>query len=405
MPAIPIRQPVRRASDGADLVQTAAALGREFAVESSTRDLERRMPLAEFAKLRESGILAARVPAGFGGAEISILDQVRIFIHLAQGDPNIAQSIQPHACGLEKARLYGDDAQQRTYFERVLGGALITNASAERGTKFIGDMRTQIIPKGQGFRLRGVKHYATGSAFAAYFYVLARSPEGVRAIVVVPAGREGMRLHDDWNGMGQRTTASGTLELNDVQVDAEEVMWVPDFGKRRTHEGAYAQILHAAIDAGIALAALADGALYGRTSARPMPEARVEHAADDPYVQHAVGEMAVLAHGAVAMVERGARQLDAALEEDGYRGQAHAAIGAASIAVAEAKMAAGEAALRVSEMLYRVGGASAATRSTNLDRHWRNARTHTTHDPAAYKAKAVGDFYLNGALPPINTKI
>jgi alkylation response protein AidB-like acyl-CoA dehydrogenase len=77
----------------------------------------------------------------------------------------------------------------------------------------------------------------------------------------------------------------------------------------------------------------------------------------------------------------------------------------ASIAVAEAKAAANDASLRVSEMLFRVAGASATLRKYGLDRHWRNARTHTTHDPVAYKYRAIGRFMLSDTLPPINTKI
>jgi alkylation response protein AidB-like acyl-CoA dehydrogenase len=205
--------------------------------------------------------------------------------------------------------------------------------------------------------------------------------------------------------MGQRTTASGTARFDGVPVSEGEHFALPTAGALRTHEGAFAQLLHAAIDTGIALAALEDGARYGREKARPVPDAQVSRASDDPFVQASVGEMAMQAHAAEALVERAARLLDAATLEFLAGDAAERALGEASVAVAEAKMAANGAALQVSEMLYRVGGAGATVRSLNLDRHWRNARTHTTHDPVAYKAKAVGDFYLNDRLPPVNTKI
>ena len=399
--------------ESAELVERARTLGHRFGGSASERDLNRRLPHEEMRELAASGILAARVPRQFGGLETSVLDLARIFVALAQGDPNIAQAIQPHTCGLEKIRLYGTPAQQRHFFGLVQQGHLITNASAERGGGFIGAIRTTLQPLGDGgeaLRLDGTKHYATGSLFASHLYVLARRDhDGVqdeaRGLAIVPVDREGIRVFDDWDGMGQRTTASGTAVFERVRVEPLEQFTLPASGSQRTHEGAFAQILHAAIDTGIALAALEDAARYGREKARPMPEARVERASDDPYVQHAVGEMAVLAHGAEALVERGARILDLAVVRWAAGEDADRALGEASIAVAEAKMAANEASLRVSEMLYRVGGASATVRPLNLDRHWRNARTHTTHDPVAYKAKAVGDFYLNDRLPPINTKI
>ncbi|MDO9438472.1 acyl-CoA dehydrogenase family protein [Hydrogenophaga sp.] len=393
---------------GADLLlERALALRDGLAAGASARDLERGLPHAEMRELAASGILAARVPRAFGGPEVSVLELVRIFVAIAQGDPNIAQAMQPHACGIEKIRLYGTPAQQRHFFDIVLGGNLITNAAAERGGGFIGAIRTALKADGDRWQLDGTKHYATGSLFASHFYVLARrgDEDEARGLAIVPLQREGVRVLDDWDGMGQRTTASGTAIFERVRVEPIESLNLPAAGSRRTHEGAFAQVLHAAIDTGIALAALADAARYGREKARPMPEARVTRASDDPFVQHAVGEMAVLAHAAEAMVERGARILDAALAQGVAAGAADQALGEASVAVAEAKMAANEASLRVSEMLYRVGGAGATVRPLNLDRHWRNARTHTTHDPVAYKAKAVGDYYLNNALPPINTKI
>jgi alkylation response protein AidB-like acyl-CoA dehydrogenase len=209
---------------------------------------------------------------------------------------------------------------------------------------------------------------------------------------------------DDWDGMGQRTTASGTVTFDDVVVHSEELVRLKQFGVRSTYEGAMAQLLHAAIDAGIALAALGDAIAYGRNGARAVPESGVAKAGDDPYVLHTVGEMAMNAHAAVALVERAGSVLDLASEAFHHHSSPGRLLAEASVAVAEAKMMAEHASLHVSEMIYRVGGASATSRGRNLDRHWRNARTHTTHDPVAYKAKIVGDFYMNDRPPPISTK-
>ena len=407
--------PVLRQAPAANLLQAAQTLGEVFARQAGARDAERRLPHKEIRQLAESGILAARVPRADGGAETSILEFVRIMVLVAKGDPNIAQAIQPHACGIEKIRLYGTPAQREHFFGLIQAGALVTNASAERGGAYVGEIHTIVERTATGgWQLDGVKHYSTGSLFADYFYVLAkrveRGQEGqgaadARSLAIIPRERSGVEVLDDWDGMGQRTTASGTTRFTAVNVQDGEHIPLPDAGVRRTHEGAFAQILHAAIDTGIALAALEDGAWYGREKARPVPDARVARASDDPYVQSAVGEMAALAHGAEALLERAARILDAATERFLAGEESDRALGEASVAVAEAKMAANNAALQVSEMLYRVGGAGATVRSLNLDRHWRNARTHTTHDPVSYKAKAVGDFYLNNQLPPINTKI
>jgi len=389
------------------LLAASHQLSEEFAKGAAQRDAGRELPHEQIQALAKHGILAARVPREFGGLDLGIVDLVAIYTTLAKADPNIAQAIQPHACGVEKIRLYGTPEQQRRYFALLLEGAMITNASAEKGGGTVGEIRVSLSRRSDspGWQLNGDKHYCTGSLFASHFYALVLRDDGGRSIALLPRDRTGVDIIDDWDGMGQRTTASGTVRFTQADVADDEHMPLPAAGTLRTHEGAFAQILHAAIDTGIALAALEDAARYGRERARPVPEAKVTCASDDPYVLHAVGEMAMLAHGAEALLERAARALDTVIPRALANQASDVELGRASIAVAEAKMAANEASLRVSEMLYRVGGAGATVRGWNFDRHWRNARTHTTHDPVAYKAKAVGDYYLNGALPPITTKI
>lgn len=49
--------------------------------------------------------------------------------------------------------------------------------------------------------------------------------------------------------------------------------------------------------------------------------------------------------------------------------------------------------------LFEVGGASAVDQGRNLDRHWRNARTISVHNPIIYKERSVGDHRINGTRP------
>lgn len=388
----------------AQLYRAAEQLRETIAAGASQRDHQRQLAHDEVRALAASGILAARVPLRHGGSDLSVNQLVQLLVLIAQGDPNIAQAVQPHACGVEKLRIHGSPAQQQRYLGLVSDGGIITNASAERGGKVVGQISTQLVRQGDAWQLDGTKHYATGSLFAQYFYVLANTAQG-RALALVPLDRAGVQVIDDWNGMGQRTTASSTVIFEGVTVAEEEILHLPHWNTRRTYEGAFAQVLHAAIDVGIALAALDDAVDFGRHHARAVPEARAQRASDDPYVQQAVGEMSIQAHAAQALLEQAAGKLDRAVELFEAGEDADRALALASIAVAEAKVAANDAALRNSEALFRVGGASATLQSRNLDRHWRNARTHTTHDPAAWKTQVVGDFLLNDQLPPISTKI
>ena len=159
----------------------------------------------------------------------------------------------------------------------------------------------------------------------------------------------------------------------------------------------------------IAAAALEDAVDFANTKARPMPESGVDRQADDPYVISSIGHMAIATHQAEAMLSRALGYLEPAIaaQLDGTAsGQdLDRLLSEASVAVAEAKAVATEASLRVSEMIFSIGGASATLRQYNFDRHWRNARTHTTHDPVSYKYRLVGNFWLNDILPPISTKV
>ena len=71
-----------------------------------------------------------------------------------------------------------------------------------------------------------------------------------------------------------------------------------------------------------------------------------------------------------------------------------------SLAVAKAKAFGSETAVQVASELFALSGASAADTRHALDRHWRNARTHSIHDPVDWKYHHIAAYELNGTLPP-----
>ena len=395
--------PTRRTA--ADLVASAALFSKVLAEGAARRDAERTVPYAEMKTLRHHGIHTARVPVAYGGPQTNARDYARIMMTLAAGDPNVAQMLQPHFVLTDWLRVDGTHAQRSRYYQAVLSGDIITNALAERGTKTPGDFATTLTRDGKNFRLDGTKFYCTGSLVAEQFYVLAIDASGTMALAIIPVDRTGVSIMDDWDGMGQRTTGSGTVVFEGVQLDEDEIVRLPEYRTRRMFVGATAQLGHAAIDAGIARAALEDAVWYAKNKARPVIEAGVDRAARDPYVVHSIGEMSVLSHAAEAMVLRAGDAVEAAIGafESGSTSLDQRLIDA-TVAVAEAKSMATQASLQVSEMLYNVSGASATLSKYGYDRHWRNARAHTTHDPVSYKHKVFGDYLLGNADPPISTK-
>ncbi|MFD3583598.1 SfnB family sulfur acquisition oxidoreductase [Streptomyces sp. NPDC058683] len=383
-------------SDEAEALAVAAALAEEFRAGAAERDAERRLPRAELDRLSASGLLAVTVPAEYGGADVSALTLAEIFRLLGSADASLAQIPQSHFVYVNVIRRQGTEEQRKFFFAELLAGSRLGNAQSEAGTKHVQDIRTRLERTADGsYVLRGVKHYSTGALFADWIPVLARAEDDNLHVAYVPRDAPGLTVVDDWDGMGQRTTASGTVRLDGVPVPADRVL--PHhltFQGPQLH-GAVAQLLHAAIDAGIAGAALAEAAEFVRTKSRPWFESGAEIAAEDPLLIQRFGELALQVRASEALLREGARAVDAA----GARLTDESAA-EASIAVAAAKVRAAEAAVAVAGALFEVSGTRSALNSLNLHRYWRDARTHTLHDPTRWKIQHIGRYVLSGTLPP-----
>ncbi|WP_416518493.1 SfnB family sulfur acquisition oxidoreductase [Streptomyces achromogenes] len=383
-------------ADDAEALAVAAELAEEFRAGASLRDAERRLPRQELDRLSASGLLAVTVPAGHGGADVRTETLAEIFRLLGSADGSIAQIPQSHFVYVNVIRRQGTPEQQKFFFAELLAGRRLGNAQSEAGTKHVQDIRTRLRRRPDGsYLLSGVKHYCTGALFAHWIPVLARAEDDTLHAAYVPRDAPGVRVVDDWDGMGQRTTASGTVHLTDVAVPADRVL--PHhltFQGPQLH-GAFAQLLHAAIDAGIAADALAEAAAFVRTKSRPWFESGVESAADDPLLIQRFGELGLRVRSAEALLREAARTVDAARDD-----LTDDSAAAASIAVAAAKVVAAQAAVEVSSALFEVAGTRAALRSLNLHRHWRDARTHTLHDPTRWKVQHIGRYVIDGTRPP-----
>ncbi|MGW7202219.1 SfnB family sulfur acquisition oxidoreductase [Streptomyces sp. NPDC054837] len=383
-------------ADDAEALAVAAALAEEFRAAASARDSERRLPRAELDRLSASGLLAVTVPAEHGGADVGPQALAEIFRLLASADGSLAQIPQSHFVYVNVIRRQGSEQQRKFFFAELLSGRRLGNAQSEAGTRHIQDIRTRLTPRPDGsYVLDGVKHYSTGALFADWIPVLARAEDDKLHVAYVPRDAPGLTVIDDWDGLGQRTTASGTVRLEGVEVPADRVL--PHhltFEGPQLH-GAVAQLLHAAIDTGIAGGALAEAAEFVRTKSRPWFESGLETAAEDPLLIQRFGELALQVRAAEALLREAARAVVAAqadLTDD--------SAAEASIAVAAAKVRAAEAAVEVASALFEVSGTRSTLNSLNLHRHWRDARTHTLHDPTRWKIQHIGRYVLNGTRPP-----
>ncbi len=380
-----------------EALDVARQLAITFAERASERDINRIIPYEEIDLLAQSGLLGITVPDEYGGADVSNAVLAEVIAILSEADGSIGQIPQNHFYILEALRTDGSEEQKKFFFGRALAGDRFGNALSETGTKTVGHYNTRITEDGIGYRINGRKFYSTGVLFAEWVTVFALDDEERLTMSFVPRNTEGLQIIDDWDGFGQRTTGSGTTVLQNVYVNADAVVHHHKGFERATTIGSVGQIIHAGIDLGIARAAFRETVDFVRNKARPWMNSGVERASQDPLTISKIGNLAIRLDAASALVERAGHKVDIAqvnlTPETALE---------ATLAVAGAKVLTTEIALEATNTLFELAGTSSTKVGLNLDRHWRNARTHTLHDPVRWKYHVVGDYHLNDTVPPRN---
>ena len=378
-----------------EALEAARALAVRAREHAGKRDQQRKLPWSLVEEFTRSGLGSISIAREFGGPQVSFVTLAEVFAIISAADPALGQIPQNQVGILSLIAATATRAQKEQLFASVLQGWRIGNAGPERGSKNTLDLKARITAEGDDFAISGQKFYSTGALFAHWVAVKALNDEGKQVMAFVRRGTPGLRVVDDWSGFGQRTTASGTVLLNNVRVEAELVVDSSRLNDAPNIQGAVSQLIQAAIDLGIARGAIADTISFVRERSRPWIDAKVERNSDDPYVIADIGKLHIELHAAEALLRKAGRVLDevsaAPIDAPGAA--------RASIAVAEAKVLSTELSLLASEKLFELAGSRASLAEFNLDRHWRNARVHTLHDPVRWKYHAIGAYRLNGTLP------
>ncbi|WP_339544847.1 SfnB family sulfur acquisition oxidoreductase [Pseudomonas sp. RA_35y_Pfl2_P32] len=379
----------------AQALQAARELAAVARQHAAHRDQQRKLPWAQIEQFTRSGLGSIAIGKAFGGPQVSYVTLAEVFAIISAADPALGQIPQNQFGILNLLQHVASEPQKQQLFQSVLNGSRIGNAGPERGNKNTLELKARITAQGDGWVLNGQKFYSTGALFAHWIAVKALNDDGKQVMAFVRRGTPGLRVVDDWSGFGQRTTASGTVLLNNVRVDADLVVDNWRLNEHPNIQGAVSQLIQAAIDAGIARGALDDAIEFVRTRARPWIDAKVDRASDDLYVIADIGKLKIELHAAEALLHKAGKVLD----QVSAAPVTAASAARASIAVAEAKVLTTEISLLASEKLFELAGSRATLAEFNLDRHWRNARVHTLHDPVRWKYHAVGNYHLNGTLP------
>jgi SfnB family sulfur acquisition oxidoreductase len=384
----------RIASDE-EALAVARQLASEFSVEAAERDRERRLPAKELDLFSASGLWGITVPKAHGGAGVSFATLAEVIATISAADPNLGQLPQNHLAALDAIRVTASEEQKLLWFGRVLQGYRLGNAFSEAKSKHVGAFETTLRRDGDSFVVNGEKFYATGALFAHFIHIGAVNENGNVHLAIAARDAPGLKIIDSWSSFGQRTTASGNVVIENVRVGPEAVIPAYLGGERPSSNGSVSQIIQAAVDAGIARGAIKETIHFVRSSVRPWIDSRQEHGYEDVFTIAQIGDLEVKLHAAEAVLQLAGWAIDGILD-----GPSEEAVAETAVKVAEAKVLTTEIAILATNKLHELGGTRSTLGHYNFDRHWRNARAHTLHDPVRWKYFHVGNHLLNGVAPP-----
>lgn len=396
----PIARPAEPAhiiQNDAEAIAVAKKLAAEFITDSAKRDRERIWPAAELDAFSQSGLWSINVPKKFGGPEVSYATLAKVIEIISAADSSIGQVAQNHLGVVAAIRTVSDEAQQKLLFDEVLKGTRFGNAFSEFGSKRAVDFETKFTDAGDHVIVKGQKFYSSGALLAHLVPIVALDDEGRAWYAIADRGAPGLTVIDDWSSFGQRTTLSGTVIIDNVKVPKTHL--VPGYKgyDKPTADGAIFQIIQVAVDTGIAQAAIDETIDFVRTKSRAWVDSGLERASDDPYTIQAVGDLTLRLHAAQALLEKAGYAIDRAVADP-----TKDTVAEAQIVTAEAKILSTEIAIAATNKLFELAGTRSTLAEHNLDRHWRNARTHTLHDPVRWKYAILGKYFLNGEKPPLH---
>ncbi len=381
-----------------DWLSVAEQVARRLRETAVAREQAAAPPRAELSWLRDAGLLTLLNPVEAGGGGATFTDAFRVVRVLARADTSIAQILSYHYL-LSHSAFWRSGAEQRN--------RLVRQSVAQQwfwgGASNPRDALTVLTVDGDGLRLNGRKTFASNASLADRITLRAAFGEAI-VLIALPGQSEGITHGDDWDAFGQRLTESGSIEFRDVRVDRDDILG-PFPPKPDEPLSALInlvvpihQLLFVNFYLGTAEGALAEAAEYVRTQGRPWQTSGVERASEDPYVLELYGILQSDLRASIALAEQAAAEIEAAL----LRGESLTSEQrtAAAAVVYAAKVNGTRVALDATSRVFDLMGARSTSARYGFDRFWRNVRTHTLHDPVAYKAREVGNFAINGTITP-----
>ncbi|WIB79047.1 acyl-CoA dehydrogenase family protein [Curtobacterium sp. MCPF17_002] len=390
-----------------DLIAPLRPVIERIAVDARERERDERLATEQLGWLVEAGFARWRTPVAWGGVGARLSDVLRAIAEIAEVDPNLAHVWRNHFSFVEDRVHAEGSAFDREIVGRLGNGEFVGGGWSESPNVSGADITTRITRDRDGvWRVTGRKFYSTGSVYARWITVLALDDTGDRFVALVDARDPGVLVGDDWDGFGQRVTGSGSVTYTDVAVPDERVL---PYATRYPYQEQYYQSVMHAILVGIGRGALREGVEALRARARGHHNGTTADPTRDPELLGTIGTVAARVHAADAAFVASLALVDAAVDRHAELRAAgvdpsgdaalHAALERSWIAVAQAQTIVTDGVLDATTLVFDALGSSGTFRSLGLDRHWRNARTLSSHNPRVHKRRMVGDLLVNGTSP------
>ena len=222
---------------GKRMVDLAEEHSANFAATAAEHDREGTFPIENVTAMKKSGFSAAGVPVEFGGMGVtSVHDCIVALNRLGRGEASTPLAYTMHlsrtlstARALRLAIASGNQARRRRSEEMLkkigAGELFITVANSERGAD-VRTSKTLATKTDGGWLFNGTKTFATGSPAADVLAVRARyineSGEERMGATIAPIDRPGVKIMNNWDGLGMRASGSHDVVFTDYFVSDEE---------------------------------------------------------------------------------------------------------------------------------------------------------------------------------------
>jgi alkylation response protein AidB-like acyl-CoA dehydrogenase len=374
----------------ADAVATTAA----------ERDRTSARPFEVLQLLRDSGLTNLIVPTEFGGYGGHWETALLVTRIIARVDASAAQVLGYHWLNQACVTFYGpDEARQARWYTESAAAKWMWSDSFNPVSPDLA-----IEAEGENYRLTGFKKFATGASVAdiiiAGGVATGGAFDGELIVFALNNDREGVEHIDDWDHLGYRSSASGSVRYTNVLITPEDIIGADKDEPFSSIVTPGVQLLFGNVYLGIAQGALEQAKELTLARKNSWFLSGVDTYAQDPITQRAFGDLVSKTVAVEALADKLNRHFDDVVALGGKTTADDRAN--LEIKIAQLKVVSTDVALDVANRVYELTGASSTHSSVGLDRHWRDIRTHSLHDPVDYKRIEVGNHFLNGAFAPIS---